>query len=57
MLRKELLWGGEFWSDGKYIGTIGKATSEKVSHTHIRNQSLDTYQVDSRRHQLKLFNL
>ncbi len=32
-LRKEELWGGEFWSDGKYIGTVGDATSEEVIKT------------------------
>jgi putative transposase len=29
-LKKEELWGGEFWSDGKYIGTVGDATNEEV---------------------------
>ena len=55
--KKEHLWGGEFWSDGKYIGTVGEATSEKVIRSYIRNQSLDKNQVDSRMQQLKLFNL
>ena len=35
--KKQELWGGEFWSDGKYIGAAGEATSEKT----IRNQSTD----------------
>ena len=34
-LRKEELWGGEFWSDGKYIGTVGKATSETTIKRYI----------------------
>ena len=25
---KKELWGGEFWSDGKYVGTIGDETNE-----------------------------
>ena len=29
-LKKEELWGSEFWSDCKYIGTVGEATSEKI---------------------------
>ena len=26
-LKKTELWGGKFWSSGKYIGTVGEATS------------------------------
>ena len=55
--KKEHLWGGEFWSDGKYIGTVGEATSEKVIRSYIRNQSIDKSQVDIRIQQLKLFNI
>ena len=56
-LKKEELWGGEFWSDGKYIGTVGEAASEKTIRNYIRNQSLDRTESDSRMRQLKLFNL
>ncbi len=56
-LKKEQLWGGEFWSDGKYIGTVGEATSEKVIKKYIRNQSLDKKETDNRMKQLRLFNL
>ena len=56
-LKKEQLWGGEFWSDGKYIGTVGEATAEKVIRSYIRNQSLNKNQFDSRMQQLQLFNL
>ena len=56
-LRKEQLWGGEFWSDGKYIGTVGEASSEKVIKNYIRNQSLDKKETDDRVKQLKLFDM
>ena len=56
-LKKEELWGGEFWSDGKYIGTVGEATSEKVIKKYIRNHSHDKKETESRMKQLKLFNL
>ena len=56
-LKKEELWGGEFWSDGKYIGTVGEATSEKVIRKYIRNQSLDQKEVETRMKQLKLLNI
>jgi len=56
-LRKTELWGGKFWSDGKYIGTVGDATSEKTIRNYIRNQSMDKEQIEPRMNQLKLFNL
>ena len=56
-LRKTELWGGKFWSDGKYIGTVGDATSEKTIRNYIRNQSMDKEQIESRMKQLKLFNI
>ena len=56
-LKKEELWGGEFWSDGKYIGTVGEATSENTIRRYIRNQSPDKRNSESRMKQLKLFNM
>ena len=56
-LKKKELWGGEFWSDGKYIGTVGEASSEKVIRTYIKNQSIDNKEKESRLKQLKLFNI
>ena len=56
-LKKQELWGGEFWSDGKYIGTVGEATSEKTIRNYIRNQSLDKKESEARVKQLKLFDI
>ena len=56
-LKKEELWGAEFWSDGKYIGTVGEATSERTIRNYIRNQSNDKKESETRMKQLKLFNL
>ena len=56
-LKKKDLWGGEFWSDGKYIGTVGEATSEKTIKNYIRNQSIDKTDEGNRMKQLKLFRL
>ena len=56
-LKKEELWGGEFWSNGKYIGTVGEATSEKTIRNYIRNQSLDKTEAETRMKQLKLFSI
>jgi len=56
-LKKQDLWGGEFWSAGKYIGTVGEATSEKTIRNYIRNQSPDKRKAEIRMKQLKLFNI
>jgi putative transposase len=56
-LKKKELWGGEFWSDGKYIGTVGEASSEKTIRNYIRNQSIDKTDEANRMKQLKLFKL
>ena len=36
-LKKEL-WGGEFWSDGKYIGTVGEGGNKNVIERYIDRQ-------------------
>ena len=35
---KEQLWGGEFWSDGYFVSTVGEHASEDVIRQYIRNQ-------------------
>jgi putative transposase len=56
-LKREELWGGEFWSDGKYIGTVGEASNEDVIRRYIRNQSVDKEEIERRTGQLRLFKL
>ena len=34
-LRKQL-WGGEFWSDGGYIGTVGDGISSEIIKRYIK---------------------
>ena len=36
-LRKEL-WGGEFWSDGYYVGTVSERGNWKAVERYVRNQ-------------------
>lgn len=36
-LRREL-WGGEFWTDGYYVGTVGERGNKAVVEQYIRNQ-------------------
>ena len=40
-LRKEL-WGGEFWSDGYYVATVGEGGSWSVVEKYVRNQGSQT---------------
>lgn len=35
---EEDLWGGEFWSDGGYIGTVGEGTNADIIRSYIRKQ-------------------
>ncbi len=36
-LKKEL-WGGEFWSDGGYVGTVGEGINADIIRTYIKQQ-------------------
>ena len=56
-IKKRELWGGEFWSDGKYIGTVGEAASEETIRSYIKNQSIDKKVAEMRIRQLQLFDL
>jgi len=35
---KKKLWGGEFWSDGYYVSTVGQHGNEEVISKYVRNQ-------------------
>ena len=35
---KKQLWGGEFWSDGYYISTVGQHASEDVIREYVKRQ-------------------
>ena len=35
---KKELWGGEFWNDGRYIGTVGEGTNGDIIRKYIKNQ-------------------
>ena len=46
---KKELWGGEFWSDGGYVGTVGEGINAEVIRNYIKKQGR---KID----QLKLLN-
>ena len=35
---KKKLWGGEFWSDGFYVATVGERGNEKVISNYVKKQ-------------------
>jgi putative transposase len=49
---KKELWGGEFWTDGYYIGTVSGRGSRKVIENYIKNQGREK-DVE----QLKVFDI
>ncbi|MFM7425956.1 MAG: IS200/IS605 family transposase [Elainella sp.] len=53
-LRKQL-WGGEFWSDGGYIGTVGDGVNSEIVRRYIQEQGSEEEKV--RVKQLRLFPL
>ena len=54
-IRKEL-WGGEFWSKGYFISTVGQYTNEEVMKKYIGNQGKDlNYKILHKVEQLSIF--
>ena len=49
---KEQLWGGSFWTDGYYIGTVSNRGSKETIERYIEKQGRKPQEV-----QLKLFDL
>lgn len=45
---KKELWGGEFWTDGYFIGTVGEKVNWSVVEKYIRNQGKTPEQVQLR---------
>ena len=50
---KKRLWGGEFWGDGYYVGTVGDGTTTEIIKKYIANQGKETDHKGFE--QLKLF--
>ena len=42
---KEDLWGGEFWNDGGYIGTVGEGVNAEIIRKYIQQQGRATAQL------------
>jgi len=42
---KKILWGGNFWTSGYYINTVGKHGNEEVIRNYVKNQGKDYVQI------------
>lgn len=52
---KQVLWGGQFWSDGYFISTVGKHGSEDVIIQYVKEQGYQKEYVQIHKDQLRLF--
>ena len=52
---KRELWGGEFWSDGYFVSTVGQHATEDVIRQYVRNQGQEKDYKQLHVQQLKLF--
>ena len=55
-IKKELLWGGEFWSKGFFINTVGQYGNEKSIANYVKNQGREKEYKTLHKQQLKLFS-
>ena len=52
---KKQLWGGEFWTDGYYVSTIGQHATEEVIKRYVKEQGQEEQYEQLYVQQLKLF--
>ena len=52
---KKQLWGGEFWTDGYFVSTVGKHGNEDVIKKYIKNQGAEVEYEQLHKEQLNLF--
>ena len=52
---KQKLWGGDFWSDGYYVSTVGRYGSEETIREYVKEQGKEAEYHQLHEQQLKLF--
>lgn len=52
---KKQLWGGEFWSKGFFINTVGQHGKKKSIANYVKNQGKEKEYQTLHKQQLKLF--
>jgi putative transposase len=53
---KKQLWGGEFWSDGYFISSVGKNGIETAVQQYVKNQGNQQKYIQLHKDQLRLFS-
>ena len=54
---KEMLWGGNLWTQGYYIATISARGDKTTIINYIKNQGLEKQEENKRIEQLRLFDI
>jgi len=52
---REQLWGGQFWSDGYYVNTVGQYANEEIIIAYLKDQGKDKEYKKIHSSQLRLF--
>ena len=52
---KKQLWGGEFWTNGYYVATVGKSNNEATVAQYVREQGKEAEYKKLHSQQLGLF--
>jgi putative transposase len=52
---KRQLWGGEFWSKGFYVNTVGRHGDENTIQEYVKNQGRENEYNQLHKQQLSLF--
>ena len=52
---KEQLWGGEFWSDGFFVNTVSRFSSEDTISKYVRDQGIEKEYKKIHDQQISLF--
>jgi REP element-mobilizing transposase RayT len=53
---KEVLWGGEFWTEGYFINTVGQFGNEKTISAYVKKQGQEKEYKKLHSQQLELFD-
>jgi len=53
---KKQLWGGEFWSKGYFVNTVGQSGNEEAIANYVRKQGREEEYQRLHREQLELFD-
>ena len=53
---KNQLWGGEFWSKGYFVSTVGRSNSENAVRLYVKSQGQEKQYTELSKNQQTLFD-